>query len=66
MKSGTMIDSEISGELLKNLFYNKAPLHVGSLIIRQNRVAAAGCVLPLSVNKTLSPDLGTRHRAGVG
>ncbi len=66
MKSGTMIDSEISGELLKNLFYNKAPLHDGAVIVRKNRVAAAGCVLPLSLNKNLSPDLGTRHRAGVG
>lgn len=63
---GTIIQADISTELLKNLFYNKAPLHDGAVIIRNGKIAAAGCVLPLSENKSLSRGLGTRHRAGVG
>jgi diadenylate cyclase len=66
MKTGTMINADISVELLKNIFYNKAPLHDGAVIIRDGKIAAAGCVLPLSENKNLSRELGTRHRAGVG
>ena len=66
IKTGTAINSDISVELLKNIFYNKAPLHDGAVVIRDNRITAAGCVLPLSENKNLSRELGTRHRAGVG
>lgn len=66
VRSGTMVDAEISAELLKNIFYPKAPLHDGAVIIRAGRVSAAGCVLPLTANTNLSPDLGTRHRAGIG
>ena len=66
MLSGTLINADVSAELLKNLFYNKAPLHDGAVIIREGRVAAAGCVLPLTQSHNLSKDLGMRHRAGIG
>ena len=65
-KSGTVIDAEVSAELLRNLFFTKASLHDGAVIIRQDRIAAAGCVLPLTENTAISSDLGTRHRAGIG
>lgn len=66
MRSGTTINSDVTAELLKNIFYPKAPLHDGAVVIRDGRIAAAGCVLPLTSNTNLSPDLGTRHRAGIG
>ena len=66
IRTGIVIDSLVSAELLKNIFYNKAPLHDGAVIIRSGRIRAAGCVLPLTNNINLSPDLGTRHRAGIG
>lgn len=65
-KSGTMIDAQVSEHLLRNIFFPKAALHDGAVIIRDNRIAAAGCVLPLSDSKHLNADLGTRHRASVG
>ncbi len=65
-KTGTVLDAAVSDELLRNIFFPKAALHDGALIIRQSRIAAAGCVLPLSENTHLSSDLGTRHRAGIG
>jgi diadenylate cyclase len=65
-KTGTVIDATVSAELLKNIFFPKAALHDGAVIVRDGRVAAAGCVLPLSDNPGLSRDLGTRHRAGIG
>lgn len=65
-KTGTAIDAQVSDQLLRNLFFVKAALHDGAVIIRNGRVNAAGCVLPLSDSKRLSADLGTRHRAGVG
>lgn len=65
-KSGTQIDGQVSEQLLRNIFFPKASLHDGAMIIRDGRVAAAGCVLPLSESHRLSADLGTRHRAGVG
>ena len=65
-KSGTQIDGQVSEQLLRNIFFPKASLHDGAVIIRDGRVAAAGCVLPLSESHRLSADLGTRHRAGVG
>lgn len=64
--TGTTIDAQISEQLLRNLFFVKAALHDGAVIVRNGRVAAAGCVLPLSDSKRLSADLGTRHRAGIG
>ncbi len=66
VKTGTIIDAEVNAELLKNIFYPKAPLHDGALIIQNGRVASAGCMLPLSNNTNLSKQLGMRHRAGVG
>ena len=66
MNTGTMINADVTAELVKNLFYNKAPLHDGALIIRNARIAAAGCVLPLTQSRNLSKDLGMRHRAGIG
>ncbi len=66
IKSGTPLDSAVSAELLKNLFWNKAPLHDGAVIIRGGRIVGAGCMLPLSGNTNLSRDLGMRHRAGIG
>lgn len=65
-KTGTVIDGRVSEQLYRNIFFPKAALHDGALIVREDRVAVAGCVLPLSDNSHLSADLGTRHRAGVG
>ena len=65
-KTGTIVDAKVTEQLLRNLFFPKAALHDGAVIIRGARVAAAGCVMPLSENPSLSRDLGTRHRAGVG
>ena len=65
-KTGTLIDGQVSEQLIRNIFFPKASLHDGAMIIRDSRVAAAGCVLPLSDSNRLSADLGTRHRAGVG
>lgn len=66
MSTGTIINADVTAELIKNIFYNKAPLHDGALIIRDGRMAAAGCVLPLTHSTNLSKDLGMRHRAGIG
>ena len=65
-KTGTVIDSCVSEQLIRNIFFPKAALHDGAMIIRDGRIAAAGCVMPLSDSHRLSADLGTRHRAGVG
>jgi diadenylate cyclase len=65
-KTGTRIDGQVTDQLVRNIFFPKAALHDGAMIIRDGRVAAAGCVLPLSGSDRLSADLGTRHRAGVG
>ena len=66
LATGTRLDAMVSSQMLKNLFFPKAALHDGAVIIRGDRIVAAGCVLPLSDNLNLSQDLGTRHRAGVG
>ena len=66
IKTGTALDCAVSSELLKNLFWNKAPLHDGAVIVRNGRIVGAGCMLPLSGNTNLSRDLGMRHRAGIG
>lgn len=65
-KTGTLIDAKVTEQLLRNLFFPKASLHDGAVIVRGGRIAAAGCVMPLSENTHLSSDLGTRHRAGIG
>ncbi len=66
IKTGTVIDAQISEQLIRNIFFPRASLHDGAVMIRDGRIAAAGCVLPLSDSSRLSADLGTRHRAGVG
>lgn len=66
LRSGTKLDAEVSSELLKNIFFVKAPMHDGAVLVREGRVLGAGCMLPLSRNVNLSRDLGMRHRAGIG
>lgn len=66
VRSGTVLDASVSSELLKNIFFVKAPMHDGAVIVRSGRVLGAGCMLPLSKNVNLSRDLGMRHRAGIG
>jgi len=66
IKTGTALDCGVSSELLKNMFWNKAPLHDGAVIVRNGRIIGAGCMLPMSGNVNLSRDLGMRHRAGIG
>ena len=64
--TGTVIDAYPASFLIKNIFFNKAPMHDGAMIIRDGRINAAGCLLPLSSNPDIIKDLGTRHRAGIG
>ncbi len=66
IKSGVAINAQISSFLLRNIFFNKAPLHDGAVIIRDYRICAAGCFLPLSTREDIIQDLGTRHRAAIG
>jgi diadenylate cyclase len=63
--TGTLINATVSRELVENIFYPKSPLHDGAMIIRDGKLYAAGCILPLT-KKTISSALGTRHRAGIG
>lgn len=64
--TGTVIDAETSVALFGNIFFNKAPLHDGASIIRDGKLHAAGCILPLTDNKNVDINLGTRHRAALG
>lgn len=64
--TGTVVNAQFSGNLLKNIFFNKAPLHDGAVIIRANRIHSAACLLPLESDGDLFKDLGTRHRAAIG
>lgn len=66
VQTGTVIDAYPDAFLIKNIFFNKAPMHDGAMIIRNKRIYAAGCVLPVSNNPDIIKDLGTRHRAGIG
>ena len=65
-RTGAVLDASVTAELLKNIFFVKAPMHDGAAIVRHGRLLAAGCMLPLSKNVNLSRDLGMRHRAGIG
>ena len=65
-KTGTMVDAIVTSEMIGNIFFPKAPMHDGAVIIKEGRVVAAGCILPLTGNKEISSDLGTRHRAAIG
>ncbi len=64
--TGILIDAEVNANLIKNLFFNKAPLHDGAIVISDGRIAAAGCFLPLTRRSDVDPSLGTRHRAAIG
>lgn len=64
--TGTIVNADPTGQIIGNIFFNKAPLHDGAMIIRGGKVHAAGCILPLTKNDTLSAALGTRHRAALG
>ena len=66
IRSGVVVDAKVSAALMKNLFFNKAALHDGAMIIRDMRIHAAGCFLPLSTRDDIDKDLGTRHRAAIG
>lgn len=66
IKSGTVINANPTAFLIRNIFFNKAPLHDGAMVIRDDRLYAAGCFLPLSTNNDIIKDLGTRHRAAIG
>ncbi len=65
-KTGTFINANVTAFLIRNIFFNKAPLHDGAMIVRNNRIHSAGCFLPLSTNDDIIKDLGTRHRAAIG
>ena len=65
-ESGTRVDAEISHELIGNIFFVNSPLHDGAAVVREARLYAAGCVLPLTKSNEVSSDLGTRHRAALG
>ena len=64
--TGSVVNADASAELIKNLFFKNAPLHDGAVILRDGRIEAAGCILPLSKRQNISKDYGTRHRAGFG
>lgn len=64
--SGVKIDSEVSPQLIVNLFTPNTPLHDGAVIVSNNKIAAAACILPLADDKDIAKELGTRHRAGIG
>lgn len=66
IETGTQINCEPSGQIVGNIFFNKAPLHDGAMIIRDGMIRAAGCILPLTKNTSVSAELGTRHRAALG
>ena len=66
ISTGTMLDANVSSGLLENIFVPNTPLHDGAVIIRNNKIVTAGCLLPLTANNNLSRDLGTRHRAAIG
>lgn len=66
IETGAQINCEPSGQIVGNIFFNKAPLHDGAMIIRDGMIHAAGCILPLTKNTSVSAELGTRHRAALG
>ena len=66
IETGTRLDAAITSELIENIFFPNAPLHDGAVVLRGNQIVAAGCFLPLSDNRLIGQDLGTRHRAALG
>ena len=65
-KTGTLLDAAVTNELICNIFFPKAPMHDGAVIIKDGRVVSAGCILPLTAKNDVSSELGTRHRAAIG
>jgi diadenylate cyclase len=65
LSTGTVVDAAVSSAVIENVFFPKAPLHDGAMVIRDNRIHSAGCILPLTQNE-ISKELGTRHRAALG
>jgi diadenylate cyclase len=66
ISTGVKLDAQVNSFLVRNIFFNKAPLHDGAMIISDARIRAAGCLLPLSAQRDINKDLGTRHRAAIG
>jgi diadenylate cyclase len=66
IESGTVINADVSAQMIENIFYKGSPLHDGAMIVRGTKLHAAGCVLPLTDNMEIPKSLGTRHRAGIG
>ena len=66
IKTGTIVNADVNISMLKNIFFNKAPLHDGAVVIHNGRIYAAGCFLPMSNNDDIIKDLGTRHRSAIG
>lgn len=66
ISTGTAVDGKVTTELIENIFFPKAPMHDGAIVVKDGRVAAAGCILPLTSDNSLSSELGTRHRAAIG
>lgn len=66
VSSGTVVNADVSSFLLRNIFFENTPLHDGAVVIREGRVCAAGCFLPLSESNVIAKELGTRHRAAIG
>ena len=66
MQTGEMFDADVNTRLIENIFFKNSPLHDGALIIATNRIKAAGCILPVALNATISKEMGLRHRSGLG
>ena len=66
ISTGTVINADASSMLIRNIFFNKSPLHDGAVVIRDTRIYAAGCLLPLATKNNITKELGTRHRAAIG
>ena len=66
VRSGETIDANINQLLIENIFFKNSPLHDGAMLIRNNRIAAAGCILPVSHSQNIPKELGLRHRAALG
>ena len=65
-ETGVLIHADVNSFLIRNLFFNKAPLHDGAIVIQEAKIVAAGCLLPLTRRSDVDTDLGTRHRAAIG
>ena len=66
INTGTVLDAQSSSELFNGLFFKNSALHDGAVVVREGRIYAAGCILPLTQNSSLDSELGTRHRAAIG